>query len=66
MKAAKAMITIHLCPWGVQNVQIGAGSDAFEALDLAVLPIISEYLEKLDRRLRRMAKEAEKLTETKP
>jgi hypothetical protein len=63
MKGAKAMITIHLSPRGVQNVQIVAGSDAFEALDLAVLPIISEYLEKLDRRLRRLAKAARTLSD---
>jgi hypothetical protein len=56
------MIAIHLTPRGVQTVQIIADSDAFEVLDLAVLPIVSEYLEKLDRRLRRMAKEAKKLS----
>ena len=55
------MISIHLTPRGVVSVQILSNSDAFEALDLAVLPIVSEYLEKLDRRLRRLAKEANKL-----
>ena len=55
------MISIHLTPRGVESVQILSNSDAFEALDLAVLPIVSEYLEKLDRRLRRLAKEANKL-----
>jgi len=56
------MISIHLTPRGVETVQLIADSDAFEALDLAVLPIVSECLEKLDRRLRRMAKEAKKLS----
>jgi len=55
------MISIHLTPRGVETVQITATSDAFEALNLAILPIISEYVEKLDRRLRRLAKEADKL-----
>jgi hypothetical protein len=58
------MIAIHLTPHGVRAVQIVADSDAFETLDLAVLPIVSEYLEKLDRRLRRMAREAKKLPES--
>jgi hypothetical protein len=55
------MIAVHLTPQGVQNVQITADNDAFKAFDLAVLPIVSEYLEKLDRRLRRLAKEANNL-----
>ena len=59
------MISIHLTPRGVERVQILADSESFEALDLAVLPIISEYLEKLDRRLRRLAKEAKKLSDAR-
>jgi hypothetical protein len=58
----KKMIVIQLAPQGVQNVQVIAESGPLEALEIAVLPIISEYLEKLDRRLRRMAKEAGKLS----
>lgn len=53
------MIAVHITSGGVQDVQIIAESDSFEALDLALLPIISECLEKLDRRLRRMARAAE-------
>jgi hypothetical protein len=59
------MIEIRLSPQGVDTVQIISNSDAFEAMDLAVLPIVSEYLEKLDRRLRRMAKAAETLAVSK-
>jgi hypothetical protein len=56
------MISIHFTPRGVERVQILAESESFEGLDLAVLPIVSEYLEKLDRRLRRLAKEAKNLS----
>jgi len=59
------MISIHLTPQGVKSVQILADSESFEVLDLALLPIVSEYLEKLDRRLRRLAKEAKKLSDAR-
>jgi len=59
------MISIHLTPRGVERVQILADSESFEVLDLAVLPIVSEYLQKLDRRLRRLAKEAKNLSDAR-
>lgn len=57
------MIAIHVSPRGVEDVQVIADSDYFEALDLAILPIICNSLEKLDRRLRRITKAAEALKE---
>ena len=52
------MLIIHIDPSGVKRIQLQAGTEFFEDLDLAIWPLVRKELNRLDRKLKRAAKKA--------
>jgi len=52
------MIIVHITPAGVTDVEFQASTNFFQDLDLAVWPLVRSELDRLDRKLKRSAKEA--------
>ena len=57
------MLIVHISPGGVKEVQFHAPSEFFEDLDLAVWPLVRKELARLDKKLKRAAKNAMEMAE---